>query len=381
MFRSRAFRSDNHSSEVTGRFTRIDHARDLVVIERDFGNQNDIGATGDAALQRDPPRVASHYFDDNDPPMAGRRSVQSIQRIHHDINGRIETERNRRRFEIVVDRLRYADAVDASLLQLLRSHQRSVAANDDQRLHAEVLQDLPGVCNALCRKDCPIARADFCNEMAAIGGTKNRPAQRHDSGHSLPIENDVIARRQQAFKAIAKTNHFPSELIRCQHYGAQNRIKPRTVATAGQNTNARFHFRRSESEQFLWIRQTTGSRPLIIQLPAALQKRRGFAESIRAAEEHYHQMTLIHGFLLALANHFRLTIRIQNQTLPGSRRGAGLDAINAHFAQEFVRVPKHVIESLPRSIERNLAFLLRHIETETGLVHCVSSETRHVFGR
>ena len=98
----------------------------------------------------------------------------------------------------------------------------------------------------LCRNDCPIARADFCNEMAAIGGTNNRPAQRHDSVHSLPIENDVIAGRQQAFKAIAKTNHFPAELIRRQHYGAQNRIKPRTVATAGQNTNARFHFRRSE---------------------------------------------------------------------------------------------------------------------------------------
>jgi hypothetical protein len=79
--------------------------------------------------------------------------------------------------------------------------------------------------------------------MAAISCTKNCPAQRHDSVHSLPIENDVIARRQQAFKAIAKTKHFPTELVRCEHYGAQNRIKPRTIPAAGQNTNARFHFR------------------------------------------------------------------------------------------------------------------------------------------
>ncbi len=70
-----------------------------------------------------------------------------------------------------------------------------------------------------------------------------------------------------------------------------------------------------KSEQFLWIGQTTGSRPLIIQLPATLQQGCAFAESIRAAEEHYHQMTRIHGLLLALANNFRLTIRIQNQTL------------------------------------------------------------------
>src|SRR6059036_1626698 len=76
-------------------------------------------------------------------------------------------------------------------------------------------------------------------------------------------------------------------------------------------------------KQFLWIGETTGSRPLIIQLPAALQKRRAFGESIRAAEEHYHQMTLIHGLLLALANHFRLAVRIQYQTLPRSRGRAG----------------------------------------------------------
>ena len=192
----------------------------------------------------------------------------SIQRVHHDINGRIETERDRRRFEIVVDRLRYADAVYTSLLQLLRSHQRAVAANNDQRLHAEVLQDLPGICNDLCRNDCPIARAGFCNEMAAIGGTENCPAQRHDSVHSLPIENDVIARRQQAFKAIAKTNHFPAELVRCEHYGAQNRIKPGTIATAGQNTNARFHFRKSEIRGF-FLDQPSAPQPPIDRITAS----------------------------------------------------------------------------------------------------------------
>jgi hypothetical protein len=40
-----------------------------------------------------------------------------------------------------------------------------------------------------------MTRVYFCGEMAAIGGTKNCPTQRHDSVHSLPIENDVIARR------------------------------------------------------------------------------------------------------------------------------------------------------------------------------------------
>src|SRR2546430_6000553 len=61
--------------------------------------------------------------------------------------------------------------------------------------------------------------------------------KKHDSVHSLPIENQVIATREQAFKAISKTNHFPAELIRCQHYRAQNRMKPRTIATARQRSD------------------------------------------------------------------------------------------------------------------------------------------------
>src|SRR6476619_7400834 len=72
MFRSRAFCSDNHRAKATGRCARIDHARDLFVIERNLGNQNDIGDPGDTALQRDPSRVPSHHFDNHDSPMAIR---------------------------------------------------------------------------------------------------------------------------------------------------------------------------------------------------------------------------------------------------------------------------------------------------------------------
>src|SRR4030095_386896 len=115
--------------------------------------------------------MPSHHFDDNDPPMAGRRSVQPVQRVHYYVDGRIETECGRRRFEIVVDRLRYPDAVYPGLLQLLRSHKRAVPANNDQSSHTEVLQNLPGICNDLCRNDCSIARADFGSEMPAICGT------------------------------------------------------------------------------------------------------------------------------------------------------------------------------------------------------------------
>ena len=48
--------------------------------------------------------------------MTGRRSVKSIQSVHHDVNSRIETERSRCRFEVVVDGLRDTNAVDPGFL-------------------------------------------------------------------------------------------------------------------------------------------------------------------------------------------------------------------------------------------------------------------------
>src|SRR5262245_66643841 len=80
MFRSRAFGSDNHSSKVTGRFARIDHARNFSAIKRNFGNQNDVGAAGDTALQRDPSRMPSHHSATSHPPSARLRRRSAVLR-------------------------------------------------------------------------------------------------------------------------------------------------------------------------------------------------------------------------------------------------------------------------------------------------------------
>src|SRR5437762_13360539 len=92
-------------------------------------------------------------------------------------------------------------------------------------------------------------------------------------------------------------------------------------------------------------------------------------------------MTWIHCFHLALANNFRLTISIQDQTITGASGATCLDSVDAHFSKKFVCVAKHVIQSTPASIERDLPFLLRYIKAETRLVHRIASKARHVFGR
>ena len=95
-------------------------------------------------MQRDPARVASHHFDHHDALVAGGGRVQPIDRIHHHRHRRIESERHGRRFQIVIDRFRNADAIDAGFLQLQRRGHGAVASDDDERLDAELVQHLSG---------------------------------------------------------------------------------------------------------------------------------------------------------------------------------------------------------------------------------------------
>src|ERR1051326_3762464 len=161
--------------------------------------------------------MPSHDLDNNDTSMTGRCSVQAVQRVHHDVNSGIETERSRCRFEVVVDSPRNTDAVDPGFLKLLRSHQRTIPSNDYQCSHPEIFQNLSGVPNNLDRHYSPIARADLGSEVAAIRRTENGASKRHNSVYSAPVENDVIARGKQTLKSIAKTDYFPTELVRSEH--------------------------------------------------------------------------------------------------------------------------------------------------------------------
>src|SRR5205809_7306205 len=85
--------------------------------------------------------MTSHHFDDHDAPVTGRGNVQPVERIDYYINGRIESERCRRGFKIVVDSFGNTDAIDACFLQLLCGDQRAVTADDDQCSYLKLAQN------------------------------------------------------------------------------------------------------------------------------------------------------------------------------------------------------------------------------------------------
>src|SRR3989440_1637262 len=248
MFWSRAFSDHHNCSQITSRLTRLDHAGDLVEIEWNFWNQNNVRPPSDAAMQRDPAGMASHYFAHHDSPVAGRRCMHPIECVHYDSDSRIESECCRSGLEIVVDGLGDADAIDASFLQLLRRDHRTITADNDQRPYLKLIQYLLCACNDVLRHNRPIASTDFGNEMPAIRRADDRAAQRHDPVNALAIENNMIAGRKKSFESVTKTNHFPPKFLRRQYHASQNRVKSGAIATAGQNANPWLHFLQSKDQ-------------------------------------------------------------------------------------------------------------------------------------
>src|SRR5438067_410373 len=213
----------------------------LVVIERDLRNQNNVRAAGDAAVESDPARVPAHYFDDHHAFVTCGGGVQSVEGVHHFRHGGVETECHCRCFDVVVDRFRDADAIDAGLLHLHRGRHRTVPADNDERFDIESVQ------NRFCTRDDftgdnrAVAGSDFSDEMAAIRRANNCPTQRHDSFGALAIKHDVIARRQQSFKAIAKSDYFPAKFVRGQRDAAKDGIQPWAVTAASENADSGLH--------------------------------------------------------------------------------------------------------------------------------------------
>ncbi len=104
----------------------------FVHVERPLGNQDDIRAARDAAVQGNPACIASHDFNDHDTVVSFSGRVDAVNRLAHNVAGRIESESVVRPAQIVVDRLRDADHFDSVFVKLLRHRQRVIAADRNQ---------------------------------------------------------------------------------------------------------------------------------------------------------------------------------------------------------------------------------------------------------
>src|SRR5687767_12687148 len=93
-------------------------------------------------MQRDESSVASHHLEHDDAVMTLRRRVKLVDRLERGVNGGVESERRNRAADVVVYRFWDADDSHPALAQLVRNAHRSVTADRDQRIDAQLARVL-----------------------------------------------------------------------------------------------------------------------------------------------------------------------------------------------------------------------------------------------
>jgi hypothetical protein len=73
--------------------------------------------------------------------------------------------------------------------------------------------------------------------MAPASCPKNCASLLHDAVGPCVIKNNILRRRQQAFKAIQESDHLPTKLFRSLSDSPEHRIQSWTIPAARQNTN------------------------------------------------------------------------------------------------------------------------------------------------
>ena len=155
-------------------------AATIVQIERNLRNQDHVRAAGDARVQRNPAGIPPHHLDHHDAVVRLGRGVQPIDGVGCEVHRGVEPEAADSADDVVVDGFRHADDRNALLRQLVRDGQRAVAADDDERVEAELVKVLG---DALRVVNLSVAGRHGIREgIAAIGRAENRAAQPQNAG-------------------------------------------------------------------------------------------------------------------------------------------------------------------------------------------------------
>ena len=127
-----AFGDRDDAEAAAGAAALADRLGHRLAVVGDLGDQDDVGAAGDAGAERQPARVVAHHLDHDDAMVAVGGAVQPVDRVGRDAERGVEAEADVGQRDVVVDRLGQGDDVQALLEQPERVPGGAAAAEADQ---------------------------------------------------------------------------------------------------------------------------------------------------------------------------------------------------------------------------------------------------------
>ena len=140
LLRRRPLRDDDDRERRAVGLAVAQPLADLVEVERALGHEDHVGAARHPRVAGDPAGVAAHHLDHDHAVVRLGGGVQPVDRVGGDLHRGLEAEGEVGAREVVVDRLRHADDVDAVLDQPAGDPERVLAADRDQRVDALLAQ-------------------------------------------------------------------------------------------------------------------------------------------------------------------------------------------------------------------------------------------------
>ena len=196
-----------------------------------------------AGVQGDPSRVAAHHFRHDDPAVRRCGGEQPVDALRAEVDGAVEAECRRCLFQIVVDCLGYADQTQPSLVQVAGYHQRSVAADRDQRIDFMLREAAKQLLGPVHLDPGAVMLSHRVSDwVATIGGADDRAAVVDDAANTVARQLDqpslgILVREQQAVVAVADPDHIPTAVSCSQGSRADDGVESRRVTATGAQSD------------------------------------------------------------------------------------------------------------------------------------------------
>ncbi len=215
----------------------------------DLGNQNDVGAAGDAGIQGQPAGLVPHDLHAHDAAVTGGGGVDAVDGLGGDVVGGMEAEGEIRSVDIVIDGLRKADDVQPLLAQQIRGFVGAVAAQGDQAVQLQILVGF------LHRGDLVhVVALDFLHvAVGGAAGSENGPAQGQDAGELAAAHQGEIPLDQAAVTVMNSDDLRIEHLIGGADGSADGRVQAGAVAAAGQDADSFLCFDHVRRSSFLYV--------------------------------------------------------------------------------------------------------------------------------
>ena len=182
--RKRAFGRDDDGEMTTRPIAFHDLVTDLPNVVRNLGDEDDVGGSSKAAMQRNESGVAAHDFHHDHAIVTFGRGVKLVDRLERGVHRRVEPERRDRSADIVVDRLGHADDFHAALVQTLGDRERSIASDRDDSVDSEAARALEKLGRPIDFDERPIGLANrIVKRVTPIRRVQDRAAQVSDPAH------------------------------------------------------------------------------------------------------------------------------------------------------------------------------------------------------